>query len=61
MHKILVPIDGSENATRASDNALKLAKESGLIELHLVTVHPERVMYGELLVYITKEKMERLQ
>lgn len=44
MHKILVPIDGSENAARASDNALKLAKENGLIELHLVTIHPERVM-----------------
>jgi len=41
MHKILVPIDGSEHV-RALD-------------------HPEPVMYGELLVYVTKEKMERLQ
>lgn len=61
MHKILVPIDGSENAARALDYALKLARENGPIELHLVTVHPEPVMYGELMVYITKEKMERLQ
>mgnify|MGYP002478898217 CR=1 FL=1 len=28
MHKIFVPIDGSENAARASDYALKLAKEN---------------------------------
>ena len=61
MHKILVPIDGSENAARALDYALKLAGENGPIELHLVTVHPEPVMYGEILVYVTKEKMERLQ
>ena len=61
MHKILVPIDGSENAARALDYALKLAKENAPIELHLVTVHPEPVMYGEILVYITREKMERLQ
>ena len=61
MHNILVPTDGSENAARALDYALKLAKENGPIELHLVTVHPEPVMYGKLLVYITREKMERLQ
>ena len=50
MHRILVPVDGSENAARALDHALKLAKENDPIELHLVTVHPEPVMYGELLV-----------
>src|SRR5262245_47191260 len=61
MHKILVPIDRSENAARALDYALKLAMENGPIELHLVTVHPEPEMYGEILVYITNEKIERLQ
>ncbi len=61
MHKVLVPVDGSENAARTLDYAVKLAKENGPIELHLVTVHPEPVMYGTPLVYITREKMERLQ
>lgn len=61
MHKMLVPIDGSENAERALQYALSLAKENGSIELHLVTVHPEPVIYGEIQVYVSREKMEELQ
>ena len=61
MHKLLIPIDGSENAARALNYALKLAKENGPIELHLVTVHPEPVIYGEIQVYVSREKMEELQ
>ena len=61
MRKLLVPIDGSENATRALDYALRLAKEKGPIELHLVTVHPEPLIYGEIQVYVSKEKMDEMQ
>ena len=38
-----------------------LAKEHGPIELHVVTVHPEPVIYGEIQVYVSREKMEELQ
>ena len=61
MRKLLVPIDGSEGAARALQHALKLATESGPTELHLVVVHPEPAMYGEIQVYVSKQKMDELQ
>lgn len=61
MHKVLVPIDGSENAMRALKYAIKLARENGPLELHILTVHPEPVIYGEIQVYVSREKMEELQ
>jgi nucleotide-binding universal stress UspA family protein len=61
MHRILIPVDGSDNAARALNYALKLAKENGSIELRLLTVHPEPMIYGEIQVYVSKEKMEELQ
>jgi nucleotide-binding universal stress UspA family protein len=61
MRKILVPVDGSENALRALSYALKLAKKDEAIGLHLVTVHQEPVIYGEIQVYVSRERMEELQ
>jgi len=61
MRKILVPVDGSENALRALSYALNLAKENKAIGLHLLTVHQEPVIYGEIQVYVSREKMEELQ
>lgn len=61
MHKVVVPIDGSENALRALEYAIRLAKSNGPLELHLLTVHPEPVIYGEIQVYVSREKMEELQ
>jgi nucleotide-binding universal stress UspA family protein len=61
MHKLLVPIDGSDHARRALDYALRLAKEIGGIELHILTVQPEPNVYGEIQVYITEERMAQLQ
>lgn len=61
MHKLLLAIDGSESASHALEYAIKLAKENGPIELHLLTVHPEPVIYGEIQVYVPRERMEELQ
>ena len=61
MHRFLVAIDGSDHAQRALGYALRLAKESGPIELHLLTVQPEPNVYGEVQVYITHERMAQLQ
>jgi nucleotide-binding universal stress UspA family protein len=58
MHKFLVPFDGSECAQRALDYAIKLARENGPASL---AVHPEPVVYGEIQVYVSKEKMDELQ
>jgi nucleotide-binding universal stress UspA family protein len=38
MHKILLPFDGSENALRALNYAIRLAKRNGPISVHLATV-----------------------
>ncbi len=61
MHRLLVAFDGSDHAQRALGYALRLAKESGPIELHLLTVQPEPNVYGGIQVYITQERMEQLQ
>ena len=61
MHKFLVPIDGSDEAHRALEYALRLAKEGSSIELHIVTVHQEPSVYGQTQVYVTDTQMGQLQ
>jgi nucleotide-binding universal stress UspA family protein len=61
MHKLLIPLDGSESARHGLEYAIKLAKEHGQIKLHLVTVYPEPAIYGEIQVYVSREKMDELQ
>jgi nucleotide-binding universal stress UspA family protein len=61
MRKILVPIDGSETSMRALTHALTLGTAAGPPQLHLLTVHPEPVIYGEIQVYVSREKMEEMQ
>ncbi len=61
MQNILVPIDGSDNSMRALDHAIDTAKRSGSLELHLMIVHPEPIIYGEIQVYVSQEKMEEMQ
>jgi nucleotide-binding universal stress UspA family protein len=40
MMKVLVPIDGSENALRALEKAVALLRSDGPFELHLLNVQP---------------------
>jgi nucleotide-binding universal stress UspA family protein len=61
MHRLLVAVDGSDSAKHGLKHALKLAKVHGNMELHLLTVHPEPMIYGEIQVYVPREKMEELQ
>ena len=51
MPKLMVPIDGSESAMHALDHAIALAKERGGLELSLINVHPDPIVYGEIQVY----------
>lgn len=60
MHKLLVPIDSSENALRALKHAIGLADQQCEIELLIVTAHERPVVYGEIQVYMTAEKAEQL-
>jgi nucleotide-binding universal stress UspA family protein len=60
MKDFLVPIDGSECSLKAVRHAIALAR--GLDgEIHLVHGHEEPLLYGELAVYVPREKMEQMQ
>ena len=61
MHKILLPYDGSANAGRALDWVIGLFKDNVPVELVMVYAHPEPALYGEIAVYVSKDKMEELQ
>jgi nucleotide-binding universal stress UspA family protein len=61
MRKLLVPIDSSDNANRALQYAICLAKEIGSIELHIVNAHEPPFVYGEAAVNMTEEKARGLQ
>lgn len=39
MHRLLIPVDNSDNAMRALEHALRLAKENGPMELVIVHAH----------------------
>jgi nucleotide-binding universal stress UspA family protein len=61
MHKLLVPVDGSENALRAVQHAIGLAKLIGQASIHLAHAHDEPRVYGEIAVYVPPEKMAAMQ
>ena len=61
MLKLLVPVDGSDSSLRALQYVIGLAKQNGPIAIHVVIVHEEPAIFGEIAVYVTREKMLALQ
>lgn len=61
MRKYLVPVDGSNASLHAVQQAVALAKLGGGASIHLVHVHEEPLIYGEIAVYVARAKMEALQ
>lgn len=61
MRKLLVPIDASDCALRALQYAIKLAKENGPLELHIVNAHEPPIIYGEVAVYMPEDKAKEAQ
>ena len=61
VHKIFVPFDGSGCALRALQHALELARRIEDCSLYVVHAHEEPLIYGEIAVYVPREKMENLQ
>jgi nucleotide-binding universal stress UspA family protein len=57
---LMVPVDGSESAARALSFAIDQARRRTDVSIHVLTVHPELRMYGEVEVYIGREKMREL-
>jgi nucleotide-binding universal stress UspA family protein len=61
MKNILVPVDGSGAALRALRQAVVLARLSPGAKIHLVHAHEEPTTFGEISVYVPREKMAALQ
>lgn len=61
MTKLCVCIDGSECSLHALKHALRRTIECPSTTLLLITVQPEPVVYGEIEVYVTHERMAELQ
>ncbi|MFL6656184.1 MAG: universal stress protein [Sulfurifustis sp.] len=59
MRKFFVPIDGSENSLRAVHYAVSLARDERPAEVYVATVQPEPFLYGEIAVYVDRDKLER--
>jgi len=60
MRKILVAVDGSENALRALDVAAAQARLTPDGELHVLTVRHPASFYGALDFYMTEEQMREI-
>lgn len=61
MFKVMLPFDGSENALRAVEHVIQLAKAGIRLSVVLVHAHEEPLLYGELAVYTSKEQIAKLQ
>ena len=57
MYRILVPIDGSDEALRALDYAVRLARLIGETELHLLNVQPP--ISGSVSTFVGSETVAR--
>jgi nucleotide-binding universal stress UspA family protein len=58
MRKVLVAFDGSDNARRALQYIIDMARDNGRpLEVHVVNVQHEPVIYGE---YVTASMLDEL-
>ena len=59
MPKLLVAVDGSENAQHAVRYVVKLAPELTRLDVCILNVRDPPVVYGEVSRYLPKEKTEK--
>ena len=60
MRKILVAIDGSENALRALDFAMQQAALKPEASLHVLTVEPPAGAFSAWEIYVTAESLRKI-
>jgi nucleotide-binding universal stress UspA family protein len=61
MKKLLVAVDGSGAALRALDKAIALARLAPGCSIQLVHAHEEPLIYGEIAVYVPRDRMQAQQ
>lgn len=61
MHKLLVAVDGSENARRALEHAIAMARSMPGLSIHLVTAHEQSLGFGVTPDYVAPERLAELQ
>jgi nucleotide-binding universal stress UspA family protein len=61
MKKLLLPIDGSPSAQHALEFSIELSRAIPGLSVHLVTAQQPPELYGEVAVYVTKEKIVEFQ
>jgi len=59
MHKLLLPFDGSESSLRAVDYVLKVAPKLEAVEINLINVQEEPIVFGEVVNYSMMELLEK--
>lgn len=60
MKKLLLAVDGSGASLRATRHAIELARLAGG-SIHLVHAHEEPLIYGEIAVYVPRQRLSTLQ
>lgn len=60
MRRILVAIDGSSNALRALDFAIRQAHLEPPARLHVLTVQPPASSYTAWEIYVTAERLQKI-
>jgi nucleotide-binding universal stress UspA family protein len=60
MRRILVAIDGSENALRALDFSVRQAQLEPAAELHVLTVEPPASTFTAWEIYVTAENLQHI-
>ena len=53
MRKVLIPVDGSENSNRAIEHVIKLNRDGGALDLHLLYIDP--ALSGDISMFIDKD------
>jgi nucleotide-binding universal stress UspA family protein len=60
-YKMFIPVDGSDCSLHALRHAVSLAGNIADCSIHIAHAHEQPMIYGEIAVYVPREKIEQLQ
>jgi nucleotide-binding universal stress UspA family protein len=59
-YKMFIPVDGSDCSLHAVRHAVSLAGKIADCSIHIAHAHEQPMIYGEIAVYVPREKIERM-